>query len=124
MQLHEDIIKQSPGRTRTSLRVKAARKITHEETENTRVSDLLLSSLQSLGQSSRFGFNQACLILIIVLNCDDGGGDGHFLLAAPGPPQESHKAVARVRLYRGPSDRKKRRVPACASAGEGPSARH
>lgn len=39
-----------------------------------------------------------------------------------GPPEESHKAVARVQLYRGPSDRKKRRVPACASAGEGLSA--
>ncbi|KAK2891603.1 hypothetical protein Q8A73_017268 [Channa argus] len=43
-------------------------------------------------------------------------------IGPPGPPEESHKAVARVHLYRGPSDRKKRRVPACASVGEGLSA--
>lgn len=55
-------------------------------------------------------------------NCDDCGSDGHFLLAAPGPPEESHKAVARVHLYRGLSDRKKRRAPSCASVGEGLSA--
>lgn len=30
--------------------------------------------------------------------------------------------MARVRVYGGSSDRKKRRVPACASVGEGPSA--
>ena len=73
--------------------------------------------------SSRFVFNRACFIPIFILSCDDCGGDGHFLLAAPGPPEESHKARARVQLYRGLSDRKKRRVPACASVREGPSAR-
>lgn len=83
-----------------------------------------LTSQQRWKGKGAFGlvFNQACFTPVLILNCDDCGSDGHFLLAAPGPPEESHKAVARVQLYRGPSDRKKRRVPACASVGEGLSA--
>ena len=53
-----------------------------------------------------------CIMKLFVnlLNCDDCSVDGHFLLAALWPPEESHKAVARVHLYREPSDRKRRRA--------------
>lgn len=110
--------------------VKAARKNTladhktqRKNKENTWLTELQALFLRLEEQSSWIVFNQACLIPIFILSCDDCGSDGHFLLAAPGPPEESHKAMARVQFYGGPSDRKKRRVPACASVREGPSAR-